>query len=185
MKKKLKILDTCVFFFFRLDAGLSSGRASSAGPSVVDQPAKESGRPAKRQASDVALGRNGVDGTRIVGVRPRAAGEEGRGRRRGKASFCSWPWVMTKRTLYTRSCFSGGLLAFFLLSAFAFWSAADAPCSRHFSLQSFLRFLWIGPPWQSCFKPRQGPGPRPTRTRETRSFNCGGTGPVQMDDEQQ
>lgn len=36
------------------------------------------------------------------------------------------------------------------------------------------------------FQTQTGPaGPRPTRTRETRSSNCGGTGPVRMDEQQQ
>lgn len=100
---------------------------------------------------------------RIVGVRPSPRGRrggEGRGRRRGKASFCSWSWVMTDdeaHAIYSLVFLRRPLGSFFFFfCAFALWSAADAPCSRHFSLQSFLRFIWIGPPWQSCFKPRQG-----------------------------
>jgi hypothetical protein len=127
---------------------------------------------------------------RIVGVRPSPRGRrggEGRGRRRGKASFCSWSWVMTKRTLYTRSCFSGGLLALF----FFFLRFRSLECCGRAVLTAFfapviftLHLDWT--PVAVVFQTQTGPaGPRPTRTRETRSSNCGGTGPVRMDEQQQ
>lgn len=107
-------------------------------------------------------GRNGVDG--VDGTYSRRPSVPARPkRRRGEREEERQGLVLLvvvgddeAHAIYSLVFLRRPLGSFFFFCAFALWSAADAPCSRHFSLQSFLRFIWIGPPWQSCFKPRQG-----------------------------